>query len=31
MQALLSGDLRRIRRDAPAVFDIYQRGVMEQR
>ncbi len=27
MQALLAGDMRRIRRDAPRVFDIYLRGI----
>lgn len=29
MQSLLDGDVRRIRREAPAVFAIYQRGIMK--
>jgi hypothetical protein len=28
MQSLLAGDVGRIRRDAPRVFAIYQRGIM---
>ena len=27
MQSLLAGDVKRIRRDAPRVFDIYRRGI----
>ena len=27
MQSLLAGDVTRIRRDAPRVFDIYRRGI----
>ena len=28
MQSLLAGDVARIRRDAPAVFAIYRRGIV---
>lgn len=31
MQSLLAGDVARIRRDAPAVFSIYRRGIEVQR
>lgn len=30
MQSLLAGDLARIRRDAPRVFEIYRRGIARQ-
>ena len=30
MQSLLAGDVKRIRRDAPGVFAIYQRGIRSQ-
>ena len=31
MQSLLAGDVARIRRDAPAVFAIYLRGITHTR
>ena len=30
MQSLLAGDVKRIRREAPGVFEIYQRGIRSQ-
>jgi hypothetical protein len=31
MQSLLAGDVNRIRRDAPRVFGVYQRGIRREK